>query len=498
MLLRKIFENLDCIVNDDCEIKGLECNSKKIKEGFLFASFVGLKYNGKDFILDAISNGAKAILISNSDYQNIPTELKSKAIFVLTQNPREIFSFASQRFYNFPDRKLTVFGITGTNGKTTISYLLERVLDDKNFLSGVIGTINYRIPKNGSKLIIPADRTTPEANQIYNIMNQIVENNGKSCIMEVSSHSLKLHRVKSIEFDYGIFTNLTHEHLDFHKTIDDYFQSKSLLFKQLKDYNFKRNQKFAVINVNDPYGKKIYKNLDTVKKISFSIKNNATYTANSINVSFDSTNFAVKHNNKKFFFSLPLLGEFNVENYLATIATLHSFGFDFEEIHESLKKLKNIPGRMEKIDIGQPFKVIVDYAHTPSALENVLKTIKALNPKRIITVFGCGGERDREKRPIMGRIAAIYSDIVILTNDNPRGENPQSILLDIEIGIRKTSFRNYKIIIDREEAIQAAIKEAQKDDCVLVAGKGHENYQIFEDRVIEFDDKEIIKKILSR
>ncbi|MFH1778519.1 MAG: UDP-N-acetylmuramoyl-L-alanyl-D-glutamate--2,6-diaminopimelate ligase, partial [Candidatus Omnitrophota bacterium] len=373
-------------------------------------------------------------------------------------------------------------GITGTTGKTTISYLFYIILTTAWHSVGIVGTINYRVGKR----IIPATNTTPGPIELHNFMNEMVRNSIDFVAMEVSSHSLDQRRVEGIKYAVGIFTNLTGDHLDYHRTYDEYFDAKAKLFEGLDDGSY------AVINVDDEWGRKLLKR-SKGKITTYGIKSDAEFLATCTDLSLGGTKFVVEAPNRKMDISTKLIGLHNIYNITASIAAGVRLGLPLDLIKVGVENIVSVPGRLEAIDCGQPFKVFVDYAHTDDALYNVLFTLKPLISKRIIVVFGCGGERDRTKRPRMGRVASEFTDYIIVTSDNPRSEEPESIAKEIVGGIEN---REHTIILDREQAINEALSKAKEGDCVLIAGKGHETYQVFKDRTVPFDDREVTRKIL--
>jgi UDP-N-acetylmuramoyl-L-alanyl-D-glutamate--2,6-diaminopimelate ligase len=355
-----------------------------------------------------------------------------------------------------------------------------------------MGTVNYRFKNN----VYPAPNTTPQASDIYKFFSEVAEGHGKVIAMEVSSHALALGRVSGIEFDSAIFTNLTRDHLDFHKDMEDYFAAKLKLFTGLSSKE-KSNPKFAIINTDDAWGARIAAMDLPATVISYGLNEKAAVRAQNIKSTSKSTEFVLvtPAGHRKVHFSQ--IGLYNVYNALAAAGAALGAGISLEGIVKGLENAEHVPGRLERVDAGQNFTVVVDYAHTDDALKNVVQALKELKPARLITVFGCGGDRDRSKRPIMGDIATALSDFVFVTSDNPRSEDPERIALDIEVGIRRQHRNNYQVIIDREQAIAAALNMAQKGDIVLIAGKGHEDYQIIGDQRTKFNDREIARKYIA-
>ena len=467
--------------NGDVDVKGIAVDSRKVKDGFIFFAIKGMHVDGNNYIDQAINSGA-CVVVSAQYLHDL-----SCALFLAELS--EVISGVAAKFYNYPDSQLLLFGVTGTNGKTTITYFLESILNVSDLSTGVVGTVNYRYAKK----TFDSPNTTPQAAELYEILAKMVSEHQLAAVIEVSSHALSLGRVNGIEFDTAIFTNLTRDHLDFHKTMDDYFYAKTKLFSGLVQKR-KNKKKIAVINIDDPYGKKM---LDVVgagaQKVTYGIKNNALVSAQEIIKSAKHTSFLLKSDFGTLLIILNFIGEHNIYNALAAAAAALYNGIPIENVKRGLEGLNSVPGRLEKVDLGQAFNVVVDYAHTDDALKNVLTSLKPLTSGKLITVFGCGGDRDRTKRPIMGAVATELSDYVIVTSDNPRSEDPRNIALDIEVGIKRTKRENYKVVLDRKDAILEALSMAASGDVILLAGKGHETYQIVGNNKIHFSDFEVAK-----
>jgi len=487
MKLSRVTAGIECSLygSGDVEVKGIEYDSRKIKPGYMFVALPGYHKDGRSFIEGALRAGANSIVTSER------IELNNKAV-VVVQDTLAVLPVLSANYYAHPDKKLYVIGVTGTNGKTTITYLLESIFTAHNFPTGVMGTVNYRFGKRS----IPAPNTTPQSSDIFKFFAEMAAQRGRVVVMEVSSHALALGRVAGIEFDTAIFTNLTRDHLDFHKTMEEYFLAKLKLFTGLSGGE-KNNPKFAIINTDDPWGEKLAGLSLPATTITYGLGERAAVTARNIKKTSRSTEFILvtPAGHRKVHFSL--LGTYNVYNALAAAGAALGAGISLEGIVNGLENASAVPGRLQKVDEGQHFTVVVDYAHTDDALKNVLGALRELKPQRLITVFGCGGDRDRLKRPLMGEIASSLSDFVFVTSDNPRSEDPECIALDIEVGIRRQHRNNYQVILDREQAIAAALNMAQKGDIVLIAGKGHENYQIIGDQLLHFNDEEVAIKYLA-
>ena len=468
------------------EITSVEYNSKKVIKGCLFVAISGFSADGHAYVMDAVNSGAAAVLVSKERASEF-AGLKEKGVALLTSdNNRRALSRLSASFFGRPCASVPVIGVTGTNGKTSITYMLESIFKARGYSPGVIGTVNYRWENNE----IQAPNTTPESRDLQELFETMIGGGADMIIMEVSSHALKLNRADDIDFDAAIFTNLTRDHLDLHKTFDDYFNSKKILFTLLDESSKKK--KSAIVNIDDEYGMKIFEDNKKYKysTAGISIKNGADYYAKpgSIKNSIDGVSFMLDCAAGAFEINLDVTGGFQVYNTLCAFAASHQFGIPAEVIQKGLSNLKNIPGRFDRIKSSLGFYVIVDYAHTDDALLNVLRSARDLNPRRIITIFGCGGNRDKTKRPLMGKAASENSDWAIVTSDNPRNERPEDIIADIMKGINT---ENYEIQPDRKKAIKKGIDMAEKSDLIVVAGKGHEDYQIIGDKKIHFDDREL-------
>ncbi|MCS7231503.1 MAG: UDP-N-acetylmuramoyl-L-alanyl-D-glutamate--2,6-diaminopimelate ligase [Elusimicrobiota bacterium] len=482
------------------KVSGIKYNSKKVKEDDIFVCLAGQHTDGTNFIEEAIKNGAKVIV----SHKEIPFNFPNDVLYILTDNTNLALAKLSANFYDHPSKKLLMIGVTGTNGKTTITFLLESIFQTAGFKTGVIGTINYRY----NNKIIQASNTTPFSSDLQELLYNMVQEKVEVVIMEVSSHSLVQARVKECEFDVAIFSNLSPEHLDYHHNMEEYFKAKSILFKEISPNkksifsNSNLGRKVCIINYDDEWGRKLIE-LCSIKDIILYSKNSKYKNGNRIvasNIRYNAnfTEFEILYNlEKKVKICSSLIGEFNIYNILASFSAAYSQNLNVDKIVEGIEKLEGIPGRLEKIPTPLNFNVIIDYAHTPDALQNVILTLKKLPHRRLIVVFGCGGDRDRNKRPIMGAIATQLADYVIVTSDNPRNEDPQRIILDIEVGIKKIGKTNYEIVPDRKQAIFKALSIAGNNDIVLLAGKGHENYQIIGSEKIPFDEREIVKEFFE-
>lgn len=480
------------------DVRGVAYDSRNVEEGYIFVAIKGERYDGHDFVKDAEKRGA-VVVVSERELSG------DEGGFILVGDGRKALACISNNFYQRPSESLTLIGITGTNGKTTTTYILKSILESWGKNVGVIGTIQYIIKDR----VYPAPHTTPEAPEFQSLLRQMLLSGCSHVISEVSSHALAQYRVDGAVFDTAVFTNLTRDHLDFHKTMEDYFSAKERLFKELLDKNGT-----AIINLGDPYGKRLEAELrrrrPDLKILTYSLETGADIIASEVRVSFEGLRFKISHLGRSYNVSSPLTGMPNIYNIISAVGASISLGVPWQVILEGIEKAEHVAGRFERVDAGQEFLCIIDYAHTEDALERLILTarelLKELPPhppfaeggKRevLITVFGCGGDRDRGKRPGMGEVATRLSDFVILTTDNPRSEEPINIIKDIESGAVN---KNYLIEPDREKAIGKAVEIAGGGDIVLVAGKGHEDYQEIKGIRYPFSDRDvIIEAIKSR
>lgn len=470
----------------DVSISGITSNSKLVVPNGLFIAKRGLKSDGSHFIPEAIQNGAVAIVSDVFD----PT--LSQVVQIITPHVNEIEAKLAARYYGNPSEHLWMVGVTGTCGKTTTTYAIKHVLEASNVSCGMIGTIEYMVGKKSYS----ATHTTPDVCANHKLLKEMQTQGCTACVMEVTSHALHQGRVSEVEFDVAVFTNLTHEHLDYHKTMDDYFQAKSGLFRNLKPKKESpkaKLPKIALINADDPRKEKfIAVTNPEARVVTYGIDHKADIQAKNIEFGMRGTEFVVsyKENEERFFW--PLVGRFNVYNALACIGVALMKGLSLSHISERLSTFQTAPGRLEMVANGLGIHIFVDYAHKPEALKNVLQTLKEFAKQKIIVLFGCGGDRDREKRPIMGQIATDGADIVVLTSDNPRSEDPQKIIQEILKGC--TQSENCIVIPDRKEAIHKAISIAAPGDIVLIAGKGHETKQLFAHLFVDFDDRKVARE----
>ncbi len=463
------------------EIEGLDFDSRRAGAGFLFFAFPGSRSDGRQFAADAMARGAVAI----ASESEAPPELQSRWIRV--EHGRQALALAARNFYGRPDERLGLTGITGTNGKTTTSYLVDSVLRGAGKTTALIGTIEYHLAGK----VLPAVNTTPESLDLVRLLAGLEREGGSHATMEVSSHALALGRVYGLRFHTVVFTNLTRDHLDFHGNMDAYFAAKNLLFMGAGG----PPPAYAVLNRDDSYSRWI-KLAPSTKPLFYGMGAEADLRPRHITSGSHGLRFVVQYGKTRFAVESPLIGRINVYNILAACGVGLSYDLPPEVVAQGIAELRAVPGRFERVDEGQPFLVVVDYAHTDDALRNVIAVARGLNPKRVITLFGCGGDRDRTKRPLMGQAAAEASDFVVLTSDNPRSEDPLAIMNDALVGIRRVDVPHV-VEPDRAAAIARALTEAREGDIVILAGKGHESYQVLKDKTISFDDRAVAREVLK-
>jgi UDP-N-acetylmuramoyl-L-alanyl-D-glutamate--2,6-diaminopimelate ligase len=467
----------------DRSVESIAYDSRRVQRNGLFVALRGEKFDGHDFIEQAIEKGASVIVAERE--QKYP-----RATCVAVENTRTAVADLSAAFYGYPARKLKLVGITGTNGKTTTTFLIQHICEKAGVRCGLIGTVRYQLGER----VLPAARTTPESLDLQELLAQIVNAGCRAAAMEVSSHALALDRTRGLEWDVAVFTNLTQDHLDFHGTMKNYFESKLKLFSELASQQKKRKP-VAVINIDDRYGEQLVGKIDkSTSLITYGMGARADFRASNYRMEFGGTSYQLDARGKSYLVRIPLIGRFNVANSLAALAAANAMGIGVREAVLSLGKSPQVPGRLEMVPAKRQFQIFVDYAHTPDALLNVLKTLRELEPRRLIVVFGCGGDRDREKRPLMAQVVDLNADYAIITSDNPRKEDPAAIISHVERGFRSS---HYEKIIDRAEAIARAIALAQPRDIVLIAGKGHETYQEFADHTVPFDDIQVARRALE-
>ena len=489
MDLDDVLEGIECnrvSGPGDPQILAVVCDSRKVAPGSLFFALPGEKTDGNKFAADAVNCGARAIVSSTPRPREFAPEITWVEIHAGKE--RRALARAAANFYGHPADVLKLVGVTGTNGKTTTTFLVDSILQAARYTTGLIGTTGYRTPKGSRKAV----NTTPESLDLQQMFAEVRDAGGTHAVLEVSSHSLAFERVWGCHFAVAIFTNLTRDHLNFHKTFEDYFAAKRHLFEGTGA----GAPDVGVINADDPYSTRLEGLAQ--RTLTYGLTGDADLTTKKFALSFRGLEFTAETPAGKVEVRSRMVGRINVFNILAAIGAGIGLEIPVAKIEEGIANLEIVPGRFQAIDEGQPFHVVVDYAHADDAMRNLISTARELNPSgRIITMFGAGGERDRSTRPLMGEAAGSLSDLVILTSDNPRSEDPLRIINDVVVGLQKVN-ANYRIEPDREAALEMALDEARAGDIVLLAGKGHENYQILHDRTFEFDDREKARAILRR
>ncbi|HEY1849155.1 MAG TPA: UDP-N-acetylmuramoyl-L-alanyl-D-glutamate--2,6-diaminopimelate ligase [Opitutaceae bacterium] len=469
----------------DRPISGLVMDSRRVVPGNLFFALPGLRSDGVSHVDEAVSRGASAVIA-----QTIPLHPPARVTFVQVADARAMLARVSQRYFKFPDRELTVAGVTGTNGKTTVTHLLRHFLNGAERV-GLLGTISYDL---GARTV-PSFRTTPESLDIFGMLAQMRDAGCKSAVMEVSSHGLAQQRVLGLEFGAAVFTNLTRDHLDFHGSLDSYFEVKASLFTG----GAGPVPRLCVVNLDDPYGEilaaRIRGNVPGTRLVTFGENPKADFRAEKVVLNFTDTEFTAAWAGGAVRITSPLIGRYNVSNLLAAAATAWGLGRDPSAFLPRMAAFKGVPGRMERIEEGQPFNVLVDYAHTDDALRNALGMLRAITPGRLLVVFGCGGNRDRTKRPRMVQAVQEVADHAFATADNPRSEALERIFGDMKEGVADPARITW--IEDRRRAISVALDSARPGDSLLIAGKGHEGYQEFADTVIPFDDRQVVRELIG-
>ncbi len=480
MLLKKLIEGLKVVSvkgNLDVEISNIAHDSRKARNGSLFVCIEGFKVDGHNYIPLAIENGASALLVQKE------VEVPENITVVRVEDTRYGLAHVADAFFEHPSGKFDLVGVTGTKGKTTTTYMIKSVLESAGQKVGLIGTIANRIGNE----VIPTERTTPESYDLQALFSEMVEKNVASVVMEVSSQGLELHRVSCSEYKIGVFTNFSQDHIgpNEHSTMEEYFNAKMKLFNMTD---------IGLVNIDSSYGEEVLRRA-SCKTYTYGIEKEANIKATAIVLHPDSVEFTVNTpwGDEEIKVNIP--GKFSVYNALAAIGTCCLMGIGFDAIREGLRNV-SVPGRAEVIETGKSFTVMTDYAHTPDSLENILSTVKGFAQGRVVSVFGCGGDRDKTKRPLMGEISGKIADFTIITSDNPRTEEPAGILRDIEEGMKRTE-GTYVTVIDRREAIKYAMQNARPGDVIVLAGKGHETYQIFKDKTIHFDEREVVQEILE-
>jgi len=476
--VKELIPNSKLFGSENVKIKSLAYDSREVEEGSLFTAIRGYRFDGHDFISEAREKGATALIVEEEGDYKLP--------YLLVEDSRFALAKVSTAFYDYPARKMILIGVTGTNGKTTTSFLLEGILNYAREKPGLLGTVTYRYKER----TFPGERTTPESMDLQKQLAELVSLGAKSVVMEVSSHALKLKRVGAMEFDIGVFTNLTPEHGEFHPSQEDYLESKALLFN-----NYLKGTGFGVINADTDQAPYLLSQ-NKGKSLTYSLQGRGDLNGKILETGPEGLVLRTFWGQEHKDIGLSLAGTFNAYNALAAIGTGLALGLDLETISRGIKQVKGVPGRFELVGRGEEVGVIVDFAHTPDSLANVLRTARDIAPKNLILVFGCGGDRDREKRPEMTKFAVELADYVIITADNPRNEELAQIIEDMKTGLDKEE--NIEIIPDRERAIFRGIELAEKGDLVLIAGKGHETGQEIKGEVFPFDDREVAQRALER
>ena len=479
MKLTELLEGVEVkqiIGSEHLNITGIAFSSLDVKPGNIFVCITGFKTDGHKYAADAISKGAIAVM-AERDLSELGVTC------VLCDNTRLALALSAANFYGHPEKTFKLIGITGTNGKTTTTYIVKSVLESMGKKVGLIGTNQNMI---GTE-VIPSKHTTPDSLELMQLFSQMAEKGAEYVVMEVSSHSLCLDRVTACTFDVGAFTNITQDHLDFHETMEKYLEAKGILYTISQS---------GVVNADDDGARYLLGVSKCEKMLTYGIKNDCDLQAKDVVLSEKGVSFNINYEGKSHHVELGIPGQFSVYNALTALACLVAAGIKIEDAVEGLKEARGVKGRVEVVETGRDFSVIIDYAHTPDGLYNVIRTIRGFCKGRIITVFGCGGDRDATKRPKMGKIAATLSDYCVVTSDNPRTEDPEKIVSQVVEGVLQGG-GEYTVVVNRFEAIEFALDLAKKDDIVLLAGKGHETYQILADRTIDFDEREIVCKLLS-
>ena len=469
----------------DREISGITYDSRRVAPGMIFVAAPGQNADGHEFINDAVERGAAAVICERT------RAFPSRATRICVPDAREAMARVARSFYHHPSAKLKVVGVTGTNGKTTVAFMIKAILEAAGLRTGLLGTVRYEI---GDR-VLPAQRTTPESVEVQQMMAQMLKADCQACVMEVSSHALDQKRVLGVEFDVGIFTNLTRDHLDYHGTMESYFTAKKKLFTALTQGTKKGA---AIINIDDAYGARLASETTGLEvQLTYGIDQTARLRATKIELSAEGSRFVVETPERKFAVRLPLIGRHNIYNALAAVGAGLALKVDVVKLQAALNAMRPVPGRLEAVPCGQPFGVFVDYAHTDDALRNVLTTLREVTKGRVLLAFGCGGNRDAGKRAKMGRVAAELADFTIITSDNPRKEDRARIAAQIEEGYRAVREEACSVELDRRHAIQQILGKAEPGDTVLIAGKGHETFQEFEDTVVPFDDRLHAQEVLE-
>lgn len=469
-------------------VSNITADSREVQTNSLFICLPGAHVDGNTFIKQAVESGATAVLSEQA------VEAPLSVAVIIVPDVRIAMQAITAYFYDYPAHKMRMIGVTGTNGKTTTTHIVGHILREAGYHVGIIGTVHILIDDES----YPIHNTTPDVVDLQRVLFTMYNKGITHVVMEVSSHALAMNRVAGCEFDTAVFTNLTQDHLDYHKTFQNYLAAKAKLFQMVSAAGQNKTGKTAVVNIDDPYGQDILA-VCTCPTITYSAQKEADLAAIDLRIQAKSSEFIINGSFGQIKLNMPITGLFNVYNTLAAIGAAQAEGVAIETILKGLASFHAVPGRFELVEEGQDFAVVVDYAHTPDGLENILTTAKALTKKRIIAVFGCGGDRDKTKRPIMGSLGAKYADVVVVTSDNPRTEDPEQIVAEVAAGVEAAlrPGKKYEVIVDRRKAIERAIAIAQTGDIILIAGKGHENYQILKEKTIHFDDREVARQTLK-
>jgi UDP-N-acetylmuramoyl-L-alanyl-D-glutamate--2,6-diaminopimelate ligase len=481
-------KNTRIVGDSEVEVSGITYDSRSAVLNSVFVAVHGFKTDGANYAAQAVERGAKTVVLEKD------MDLPDGVTRVIVPNARVALAELSSAFYGHPSRKLKMIGITGTNGKTTTSFLIEAILRKAGYKVGVIGTVEARIDGRG----LPVKLTTPESSELQELLSKMVKEGVTHVVMEVSSHSLELHRTHGCEFDVAIYTNLTHDHLDFHENMQNYLKAKLKLFEKLGKGH--KKDVTGIVNVDDPYGKRILTYIDG-DIMTYGIINNANLKASNFEWTLEHMRFDIETHDIKLRMNTNLIGVYNAYNIMAALLCGRAFGLPYEQMKKAVEEVKYIPGRFERVHAGQKFPVIVDFAHSPDSLTKLLETIRPLVKGKVILVFGCPGDRDRAKRPVMGEIAVKLADFTYISTDDPHSESPDAIMKEIEVGVIRAGGdygKNYLKIEDRRTAIEQAIHMAGADDAVVLAGRGHERAQDYNGVKIQIDDREVAKEVLGR
>lgn len=486
MKLKELLSGMDCLSQDcpsDVEVSGIACDSRRVRPGAVFIAIHGTRQDGVGFIENAISRGAVCVVLEGE------AAVDANVGCVRVADARRAAAQLAAAYHGNPGRRLKVVGITGTNGKTTTAFMIRDILNASTCRAGMISTVQYEI---GSR-VIPASRTTPDATMLQGLLADMVADGCDSVVMEVSSHALMQQRVAALPFDVGLFTNLSRDHLDYHGSMDAYFEAKALLFR---DLGHAGKAAVGIVGMDNLWGRKLLARDDwDASRLSYGLDATADVRGERLTLSTEGSTFTLQSPWGRAEVQLRLLGRYNVQNALAALATACTLGVPLEAAVEAIGRVSDIPGRLERVPTRRGFQVFVDYAHTDDALLHVLVTVREVTRGRLILVFGCGGDRDASKRPLMGAVAAAHADHAIITSDNPRSEEPETILEQIRTGFGDRN--NYEVVLRREDAIARALDYARPKDVVLIAGKGHETFQELRNTTVTFDDRQVVRNYLT-